>query len=138
MSYFTMVLLEEGVDVEIDSDLSELISLLDQEVPQFACEGRGYALTAGRGSLGSQWDLMVRSVDPNRSVADTPPLGRVELTRLDDGMIQLKIPPRSEQASDEIIETDPDGRFYGSFIYQTLNVLNRHKFIDLPGELPTA
>ena len=137
MSSFTMVLLEEGVDVELDSDLSSFIKLLDQEVTQFACGERGYSLSAGRGTIGSQWDVMVRSVVPGHDAMAAPPLGRIELIRLDRTRIQFRIPPRAEQATDEVLQADPDGRIYGSFIYQTLNALRRHQLIELPGDLPT-
>ena len=61
MSSFTMVLLEEGVEMELPVDLSEAISILDQEVPWFACEGYGYELASvSRAQLGSRWDLLVK------------------------------------------------------------------------------
>lgn len=137
MSSFTMALLEDGVDVVIASDLSSIVSLLDKEVRSLFYAGHGYALTAGKGTVGARWEMMVKSVDLAGSKAAPRPVGRIELEKQGDGSVQFKIPPRAEQKVPEAEETDPDGRLFGSFIYQMLNVLKRHQLIDLPGELPT-
>ena len=137
MSSFTMVLLEEGVEVELPTDLSGIIALLDREIPYFTCEGHGYSVSAGKGTLGRRWDLIVKHFDnENREILPVS-LGRVELETLDTNHVQLRFPPRAEQEIPESTEGDPDGRFFGSFIYQTLNALQRHKLINLPGVLPT-
>ena len=137
MSSFTMALLEDGVDVVIASDLSSIVSLLDREVRCLTRGGHGYALTTGKGTVGARWEMMVKSVDLANSKAAPRPVGRIELEKQGDGSVQFKIPPRAEQKVPEAQETDPDGRLFGSFIYQMLNVLKRHQLIDLPGELPT-
>jgi hypothetical protein len=132
-----MALLEDGVDVVIASDLSSIISLLDKEVRSFSCEGHGYSLTPGKGTVGTRWQMMVRTVNLAGNKAAPRPVGRIELEKQEDGSVQFKIPPRAEQKVPEAQETDPDGRLFGSFIYQTINVLKRRQLIDLPGELPT-
>ena len=138
MSSFTMVLLEEGVEVELPTDLSGIIAILDKEVPYFTCEGHGYSVTAGKGTLGRRWDLVVKHFDhKNREIIPSA-LGRVELETLDKDHVQLRFPPRAEQEIPQSSEVDPDGRFFGSFVFQTLNVLQRHKLINLPGVLPTV
>ena len=137
MSTFTMALLEDGVDVVIASDLSSIVSLLDKEVRSLFYAGHGYALSSGKGTVGARWDLMVKSVNLAGSKGAPRPVGRIELEKQEDGSVQFKIPPRAEQKVPEAQETDPDGRLFGSFIYQTINVLKRHQLIDLPGELPT-
>ena len=138
MSSFAVVMLEEGVEVELPTDLSAVITILDKEVPYFSCEGYGYSVTAGKATLGKRWDLMVNSVDhANRALAPAP-LGRVELEKLDGEFVQLRFPSRTEQEVPEARESDPDGRIFGSFIFQTLNALQRHNLIELPGVLPTA
>ena len=137
MSSFTMVLLEEGVEMELPVDLSEAISILDQEVPWFACEGYGYELASvSRAQLGSRWDLLVKlSILATKEVIPSP-VGRIELEKLDNRSARLRIPPRAEQDYPEAMEFDPDGRYYGSLISQTLNALHRKQLIDLPGVLP--
>ena len=137
MSTFTMGLLDDGVDVAISTDFSNIISLLDKEVRKFSCAGHGYSLSARKGTVGARWQMMVRSAKLADSRSDSRPVGRIELESQEDGSVQLKIPPRAEQNVPEAKNTDPVGQLFGSFIYQTLNVLKRHHLIDLPGELPT-
>ncbi len=138
MSSFTMTLLGDWVEVELPTDLAEVISILDREVPHFSCEGYGYVLTCGKGTLGVRWDMLVKSVNLRNSERTSSPLGRIELERLDDRTVQLRVPPRSEQRTPEVREFDRDGRLFGSFIYQMLNTLQRRNLIDLPGVLPTV
>ena len=138
MSSFAMVLLEDGVEMEIPTDLSGIISFLDREVPYFSFQGHGYSLAPGKATLGSRWDVVVESIDYAKEDLPLTPVGRIVLEKLDDRVVQFKVPPRVEQRSPDILRIDPDGRVFGSFIFQTLNALGRHKLIDLPGVLPTA
>ena len=58
MSSFSMVLLEEGVEVELPTSLSDALGLLDQVVPTFSCNNYGYQIgTINRAKLGSNWGL---------------------------------------------------------------------------------
>ena len=138
MSSFAMVMLEEGVEVELPTDLSAVIAILDKEVPYFSYEGHGYSVTAGKAVLGRQWDLMVKSFNYANRELPASALGRMELQVLDSRSVRLKIPARSEQEIPEALRCDPDGRIFGSFMYHTLNALQRYKLIELPGEIPTA
>ena len=138
MSYFAMVLLEDGVEMEIPTDLSGIISFLHREVPKFSFEGHGFSLAPGKAKLGSRWDMVVESTDYEQKGLPLTPVGRIILEKLDDGFVQFRVPPRVEQKSPDILRSDLDGRLLGSFIFQTLNALGRHKLIDLPGVLPTA
>ena len=138
MSSFTMVLLEEGVEVELPTDLSGIIAILDREVPYFNCQGHGYSVIAGKGTLGRRWDLVIKHFDHQDPELNPEALGRVELETLDKNHVQLRIPPRSEQENTQCSQDDPDGRFFGSFVFQTLNALQRHRLISLPGVLPAV
>jgi len=138
MSSFTMMMLEEGVEVELPTDLSVIIKILDTEVPQFSCEGHGYTVTAGKGTLGKRWDLLIRSFDYAHRLPSPLPIGRVELEKIEAGLVQLRIPPRVEQNISTAEEFDRDGKIFGSFIFQTLNTLQRHNLLKLPGVLPTV
>lgn len=137
-SFFTMSLLEDGVEVRMPTELSSLISLLDREVPQFSCEGHGFAVTSGKGKVGARWELMVKSVKLGERQAAPFSVGRFELEKQDDGTVQFRIPPRAEQKVPDTQKTDPDSRLFGSFVYQMLNVFKRDELIDLPGFLPTV
>ena len=124
--------------MELPTDLSGIIGILDKEVPYFTCEGHGYSLSASKGTLGSRWDLVVNHFEHKDRQILPSSLGRVELEKLDKHHVQLRVPPRAEQEPGQAPQDDPDGRFFGSFVYQTLNVLQRHRLIDLPGVLPTC
>ena len=69
MSSFTHVLLEDGVEVELPGSVSDLISVLDQDVPQFHCQGHRYHIAPAKGSVGSHWDLIVRSFNPDDGIS---------------------------------------------------------------------
>ena len=138
MSSFTMMLLEEGVDVELPVNLSGIVGILDEEVRGFTHDGYGYALTPGKGTIGDRWDFLVKYFDNDDNEIFPSSLGRFELQKLDQDHVLFRVPPREEQETPEMIEDDPEGRFFGSFVYQTLNALQRHKLIELPAALPTA
>ena len=59
MSSFSMVLLEGGVDVEVEVDFAEMVAIFDEEVPQYYCGEYGFTVTPGRGEIGGQWNFMV-------------------------------------------------------------------------------
>ena len=59
MSSFSMVLLEGGVDVEVDVDFADMTSIFDEEVPKYTCGEFGFTVTPGRGEIGGQWIFMV-------------------------------------------------------------------------------
>lgn len=138
MSSFIMSMLEEGVEVEVPSDLTAIISILDREVPYFSCNGYGYSVTSGKGTLGKRWELMIKSINHANGDNTLFSVGRVELEKLDDNFVSFKIPPRMVQGDPGVNENDPDGRIFGSFVSQTLNALQRYKLINLPGTLPVS
>ncbi len=140
MSSFTQVLLEEGVEVELPARLSDVIALLDEDVPGYSCQGYGYRIAPAKGQIGSRWDLIVRSVNPARSDMAFAPVGRLEVEKLDHDMVLFRIPPLVEQQSkdlaEEVANFDTDRRLFGSFVYQVLNSFQQRQLIDLPGPLP--
>ena len=137
MSPITMSMLEEGVGVEMPTNLSGIIGILDKEVPHFICEDRGYTVTPGKGNLGKRWDLMINATDYYNQQLEPVIIGRLELEKVDDCSVLLRVPPRLDQAISEAEQHDPTGHIFGSFVCQTLNTLQRHQLIELPGVLPT-
>ena len=126
MSSFTMMMLEEGVEVELEIDLSGIINILDTEVPHFSCDGHGYTVTAGKGTLGKRWELMIKSFKHAHRGPSPSLIGRVEVEKIEAGLVQLRIPPRIEQpvsTDDESSET-----FLGNAAYHRERVA---KLIDL-------
>jgi len=132
-----MVLLEEGVEMELPIGLSEFLSMLDGMVPTFTCEQYGYQLgTVNRAQLGKNWDLSVKLVNLETSEAFEEPVGCIALQRVADARINFKIPPRAEQDFPGMNKFDWNGQFFGSFIFQMLNTLHNKSLIKLPGLLP--
>jgi len=138
MTSFSIVLMEEGVEVELPANMADVIEILDREVPCFSREGFGFRVTPAKVHVGTRWDLMVNLVHPASQEPVPAPLGRIELKTLDANAVQLRIPPRAEAMLPAAVQVDPDGGFLGSFICQMLNTLQRHRLIDLPGTLPVA
>jgi hypothetical protein len=138
MSSFSLVLVEEGVEVEIPGDLTSVVSLLDEEVPWFSHAGHEYQLTPGRTELGVRWDLSIKLINSVHRDRDRPTVGHIELEAQDPGEVVFRIPPRNREDFAEYSEIDPAGNFLGSFIFQTLNMLQKKELITLPGPLPTS
>jgi hypothetical protein len=138
MSSFSLVLVEEGVEVEIPGDLTSVVSLLDEEVPWFSHAGHEYQLTPGRTELGVRWDLSIKLINSVHRDRDRPTVGHIELEAQDPGEVVFRIPPRDRENFAEYSEFDPAGNFLGSFIFQTLNMLQKKELITLPGLLPTS
>ena len=63
MSSFSLVLVEEGVEVEVPGDLTSVVSLLDEEVPWFSYNGHEFQLTPTRTQLGVRWDLAIKLIN---------------------------------------------------------------------------
>jgi len=136
MSSFTQVLLEGGVEVELPGNLSEVITILDEDVPQFNYQGYGYRLSPAKGSIGNRWDLIVRAVNPARSDMSSSPVLRLEVESAADGMVLFRVPPMNEQQCHEADDFDPERKLFGSFVFQVLNSFQRRNLIELPGPLP--
>ena len=138
MSSFSMVLLEEGVEVEIPGELSDIITLLDQEVPNFSCDSHMYQLTPTRIEMGKRWEVLIKAVNPRQRGQAPFPVGRIEVENHEHDGVVFRIPPRESEPPPEALEFDPVGRLYGSFAFQMLNMFQRRDFIHLPGVLPTV
>lgn len=137
MSSFSMVLLEEGVEMELPTSLSNALGLLEQAVPTFNCEQYGYQVgSVNRAKLGSNWSLWVKLVDLQTSQVLDDPVGCVDLEKIDEGKVNFRVPPRAEQDFPGMAKFDWNGQYYGSFIYQMLNTLHERELIKLPGLLP--
>tara|TARA_Y100000815_G_C13000181_1_gene371367 strand:+ start:143 stop:562 length:420 start_codon:yes stop_codon:yes gene_type:complete len=139
MFSFSMVLLEEGVDMELPIAMSDLIPMLDGLVPEFTCEGHEYQLgVVSRAKLGSNWDITVNLVNSQTKEVFAEPVGSMELESIGRDHVNFRVPPRSGQKYAGMSEFDWDGKYFGSFIYQMLNSLHERQLIKLPGLLPQS
>jgi hypothetical protein len=138
MSSFAMFLLEGGVDVAVAVEFERVASLLEEETAQYSCGEYVYKIRAGKGTLGRRWDLVINAMDPAMEGQPLFPLGRIVVEPNGDGMVNIKVPPRTEQTVHGEDAADWDGRLFGSYVSQLLNSLHSRQLIDLPGALPTG
>ena len=133
-----MVLLEGGVDVEVDVDFADMTAIFDEEVPGYVCGEFGFAVAPGRGQIGGQWVFTVNafSLLQPRSQQESIPLGRMEVEVNRYGNVSISIPPRVEQPVPGPDAADWDGKLFGAFVFQLLNSLYERGLIELPGVLP--
>jgi hypothetical protein len=133
---FGSFLLDQGVEMELDAELGEVLSALDREVPSFACDGYGFRLNVVKGVLGSQWRLLVTAVEEDSGEALDSPIGLAIVSREDDGSTSFRIPPRSEWSESHPEVSDADGRLFTSFVLQLFEAFHRLGWMELPGPLP--
>ena len=133
---FVQFLLEQGVEVELQIDLTEIIWLLDDEVPSFAHHGYGFRISPMGGVVGSRWKLSVSPWDPENAAETVPPVALIEVDKLAGGGVCFRLPQRDSWANAETMSFDEDGRFYSSFAFQILNAFQGRGLIDLAGHLP--
>ena len=137
MTSFAMFLLEGGVDVAVAVDFAGITSLLEEETARYSCGEYIYKVSAGKGTLGRRWDLVVNAMDPNMEGQPLFPLGRLEIEPIGVGEVNLRVPPRIEQRVLGEDAADWDGKLFGSYVSQLLNSLHARKLIELPCALPT-
>ena len=133
---FGRFLLEEGVNIEVGSDMREVIALLESEVNGFTCGSHGYRISPLKGVLGSHWKLQVKPWDKSNDTDVGPMVGLIEVEKLEGRGTLINIPPRDLWAGEETRAFDSEGTTFASLIFQLLNALQARGLIDLPGRLP--
>ena len=136
MSSFSMVLLEGGVDVEVDVDFADMTAIFDEEFPGYTCGEFGFTVTPGRGEIGGQWIFIVSAFSLLEVQRELISLGRMEVEVNRYGNVSISIPPRAEQTVPGPDAADWDGKLFGAFVFQLLNSLYERGLIELPGILP--
>ena len=138
MTAFSMVLVEEGIEADLPINLSNMLGLLDQVVPNIEHNNFGYQLASvSRASLRSRWELNVKLVDLRTNKVYEEPVGCLEVQKTSNDTVNFRIPPRAEQDYPGMARLDYDGAYYGSFCCQMLNSLHDRGLMKLPGRLPT-
>jgi hypothetical protein len=82
--------------------------------------------------------MSIRLINSQHRDRELPTVGRIELEAQNYGEVVIRIPPRDREDPSNYMECDPAGIFLGSFIFQTLNMLQKRELITLPGLLPTS
>ncbi len=132
------LMLEDGVELELSTDVKSIFSLLDAEVPRFSCEGYGYRIGSLRGVLGSQLKLLIKPWERATATELTPCVVVLEVESLKGGGVKIRIPPREHWGDEEALKFDEDGKLFSSFVFQLLNSLQSRGLVSLPGQLPVT
>ena len=129
-------LVEEGVEVELDTDMDHVISFLHREVPKFSYGGSGYWLSPVRGVLGTSWSFLIKTSVPATNTMPEGSLGLLKAETLEGGAISFCIPPRTEWEALGEDSVEGGEELFASFVFQMLNALQDKGLIHLPGVLP--
>ena len=135
---FAQFLLEEGVEMEIQSELREVLVALDSDVPTFSYSGCGFQVRPLGGVIGSKWKLQVQALERRRGALPSPSVGFIEMDKLAGGGTRLRVPPWDEWADADSKAFDKEGDFFASFIFQLLNAFQGRGLIELAGRLPVS
>ncbi len=133
---FGHFLLEQGVEVELQADLKEVIDALDDEVPRFAHGAYTFRISPMGGVVGSKWRLWVSPWYPGNATETVPPVALIEVDKLVGGGVSFRMPNRDGWANAETKSFDEEGEFFSSFAFQILNAFQGRGLIDLAGQFP--
>jgi len=133
---FGHFLLDQGVELELQAKLGQVLEFIDQDLPHFHCGDYGYDVSSGKGVVNAEWKLMVKPRHLGTSTVLDAPVGYLMLEKLSDDVTGFKIPPRVEWGSEQERPSDQEVRLFTSFIFQTLNAFQDRGYIELPGVLP--
>ena len=125
------VLLQEGAELDLKTDMQEVISTLESEVPKFHCDGYGYQVLPLNGVLGSSWQLLV-NLRGKHSTAELPPrVGLIEVSKQEPESINLRVIPRDPWRDDQAMSYGEEGRFFASFVFQLVDTFRSKRYFHL-------
>tara|TARA_B100001245_G_C22853565_1_gene410326 strand:+ start:733 stop:1140 length:408 start_codon:yes stop_codon:yes gene_type:complete len=134
---FHEFLIENGMDVQLKADMSDVLGILDKDVGSFQYDGGSFKLTSFNGVPGSVWKMMVKFVDVGSEFREESDIGYIEVSKINDGQTNLLIPPRSAWDNNNG-EREKQAHRFASFAGQLINSLQERHLTDLPGTLPVS
>lgn len=129
-------LVEQGIELELDADLIDVVDFIDNNISTFVCGEHGFSISSGKGVLDSEWQLVVRPRELMNPQVQKDPIGCIMVEKMEGNMTRLAIPPQKQYGEDGYIPTDLESKLFVSFLCQTLNRLQNRGFIELPGLVP--
>jgi len=135
---FGTFLLDQGIELDIDREVGDLLRVLEEEAATFSHEGYGYKLSIGKVVLGSQWQLLVHPVDLKTGAMVNTAIGYILIQQKEDGVLDFQIPPRYEWRTLDALNFDTEGNYFTSFLLKLLSALQKRNLLDLPWPLPVA
>ena len=133
---FGHFLLEQGLELELEAEMGEVMDFIDKDMSKFVCGEYGYNVSSGRGVLNSEWKLMVRSKELETSTIGKQPVGYLMVEKLNEYVTKFTIPPRVQWGQEGEMPTEQEAKLFSSLIFQTLNAFQNRGYIQLPGVLP--
>ncbi len=133
---FGHFLLEQGLELELEAEMGEIMDIIDRDMPNFVCGEYGYNVSSGRGVLNSEWKLMVKPRELQTSTIGKRPVGYLMVEKLNEYVTKFTIPPRVQWGHERERPTEHEAKLFSSFIFQTLNAFQSRGYIQLPGVLP--
>lgn len=133
---FGEFLLDQGVEMELQANIGDVLNLLDKEVTSFSCDGIGFCLTGFNGRIGSKWKMLVKPYDNGKDLVLEPPIGYIEVAQLDQELTGFKIPPKSDWNSEAGPAAKEETKRFTSFIFQLFNSLQVKGLMNHPGQFP--
>ncbi len=135
---FAQFVLEEGVEMDIDPEIREIIVALDTDVPIFSYQDYRFQVRPLGGVVGSKWKLQVKAIEDRQGEKPVIPVGFIEVDKLPDGRTRLRIPPWDEWADSRSKLFQKEGDLFASFIFQLLNAFQARQLINIPLNLPVS
>ena len=135
---FAEFLLEDGIDLELELSLEDLIFFLDRSVASFDFGGHGYRLEPVNGVIGTNWNLAVVPVDPAGANGADPAVAFIQVGEGENEGTGLKVLSREmwEEIEPPSTATEEETRLFSHFAFQLLNALSAEGLIRLPAPLP--
>ncbi len=133
---FGHFLLEQGLELELEAEMGEIMDFIDKDIPNFVCGDYGYNVSSGKGVLNSEWKLMVKPRELETSTIGKRPVGYLMVEKLNEYVTKFTIPPRVQWGQEGEGPTEQEAKLFSSFIFQTLNAFQNRGYIQLPGVLP--
>ena len=133
---FRHFLVEQGLEVDVESEIYDLVDFIDDCVSKFEYGEYGFSVSSGRGVIGSEWKLLVRPkllADPSLK---PDPIGFILVQKVDAYTTRLLVPPHRDIQREHGEWSDLDGKLFLNLICQMLNGLQERNYVELPGLIP--
>ncbi len=129
-------LVEQGLEVDVESDIYDLVDFIDDCVSSFEFGEYGFSVSSGRGIIGSEWKLLVRPKILANPFLKPDPIGFILVKKVDEYTTCLLVPPHREIQRETGEWSDLDAKLFLNLICQMLNGMQERGYVQLPGLIP--
>ena len=126
-------LLEDGVDLTIGAQLSEVLSAIQEHTSVFVHQGFNYHVAPVRGNIQKFWTLEVLAGEIENPDITPLSIGLLSLHHeKDHGVTRLQIPPWSRHSTTPDQNFDFKAELFTTFLIALFQLCQRRGFIDIP------